>query len=56
MISVLIISSEFKFTMAEVDVTPEMRKRGMMLCQQFLGGTWARVKDEDFEIERIRYE
>ncbi|KAK2154179.1 hypothetical protein LSH36_275g09020 [Paralvinella palmiformis] len=39
--------------MAELDITPEMRKRGLMLCRQFLGRTWTKIEDEDFEIERI---
>jgi len=50
-----VIFREFAFTMAELDITPEMRKRGLMLCRQFLGRTWTKIEDEDFEIERIRY-
>ena len=36
-------------------VDEEMKCKGMALCKEYVGGSWVTVREEEFQINYIRY-
>ena len=47
------ISHEAVDTMDEIG--QELREKGCLVCKQILGGSWKKLKSDEFQIQKIRY-